>query len=162
VLCNGGVRCKDKMDYSGMETCAGANLVFDGQKSCMYACLGFGDCVSACPFDAMTLGEDNIPKVDPEKCTACGQCVIACPKKIIELHPLEKNYTVLCSSRDSGAVTKQNCTVGCIACGQCVSACPVGAITLTDNLARIDPETCVNCGQCFKACPVKTIGEFKG
>ncbi len=54
------------------------------QKSCNYGCLGFGNCVKACPFDAIHV-VDGVAVVDKEVCKACGKCVAACPKHLIEL-----------------------------------------------------------------------------
>ena len=83
-------------EYSGVEDCGMVRYVPDGgAKSCNYGCLGYGNCVSACPFDAIHI-VNGIAKVDKEKCKACGKCVAACPKQLIELIPYEAKAVVAC------------------------------------------------------------------
>ena len=55
-------------EYTGVEDCAAmAFIPGGGAKSCSYGCLGFGNCVKACPFDAIHV-VDGIAKVDKEVC----------------------------------------------------------------------------------------------
>ena len=113
------------------------------KRVCSYGCLGCGDCVAACQFDAIHMNpETGLPEVDEEKCTACGACAKACPKSIIEIRPQGKKSRriyVQCVNKDKGAVARKACTVACIGCGKCVKVCPFEAITLENNLAYIDP-----------------------
>jgi len=157
VLCNGGSRAKDKYSYKGIRNCKAASLVFDGHKACAFGCLGFADCVVVCPFDAIAMGSDGIPVVDAVKCTACGKCVGACPKRLIEITPADKHYYVKCSSKDPGAVVMKACSAGCIACRKCEKACPSMAVKIENNLAKIDYGKCQNIGKCFEVCPTKVI-----
>ncbi|MFH1834786.1 MAG: RnfABCDGE type electron transport complex subunit B [Methanobacteriota archaeon] len=161
VKCGGGVRAKDKYEYRGVPSCAEAIVLAGGQKACSYGCLGFGDCVKACRFEAMTMGDDGLPKIDPEKCTACGLCVKACPKDLIELAPKSKRFHVLCKSKDKGAAVKGYCEAGCIGCGICVRNCPKEACIMEENLARIDYTKCDNTGKCAEVCPTKCIKEIE-
>ena len=62
-----------------------------------------------------------------------------------------------CSSHDKGAFTRKVCKTGCIGCKKCEKTCESGAITVTDNLASIDPAKCTNCGNCVSACPTGAI-----
>ena len=118
-------------------------LLYGGETGCSYGCLGCGDCVAACQFDAIHMNpETGLPEVDEEKCTACGACAKACPKSIIEIRPQGKKSRriyVQCVNKDKGAVARKACTVACIGCGKCVKVCPFEAITLENNLAYIDP-----------------------
>jgi len=157
MLCNGGARAADKFIYRGLKTCKAASLVFGGQKACGFGCLGFGDCVIVCPFGAIKMGPENLPVVDPEKCTACGNCVKTCPKKLYVLKAASCSYYVKCSSTDPGGGTGKACSSGCIACLKCQKACPVGAVKVESNLSRIDADKCQNIGKCFEACPTKVI-----
>lgn len=157
VLCNGGKRAKDKYVYRGIKSCKAASLVFGGQKACAFGCLGYGDCADVCPFGAITISPDDLPVVDPRKCTACGNCVKTCPKKLFELTPIDKHYYVKCSSKDAGAIVTKVCSAGCIACRKCEKACPTAAIKVENNLSRIDYGKCEAIGKCFEVCPTKVI-----
>jgi electron transport complex protein RnfB len=143
--------------YEGVRDCRAAVLVGGGGKACLHSCIGFGTCKSVCPFNAIVMGKDGLPIIDPDKCTACNKCVVACPREILILEPVDHEVHVRCKSRDSGGRVKNVCQVGCIACGICEKACPVDAITQENNLASIDPGTCVECGICASLCPMNTI-----
>lgn len=137
VRCNGGKTAKDKYEYDGEKTCAAVTLLSSGNKGCRFGCLGFGDCVAACPFDAIHLNENNIPVVDPAKCTACGKCVKACPKNIIILEDINNKYYVKCLSQDKASVVKSICPVGCIACRICEKLSG-GVFMVENNLSSAD------------------------
>ncbi len=161
VFCQGGTSLSQrKFIYTGVQDCAAAVLAAGGDKSCEYGCLGYATCMRACPFDAITMSADNLPIINPEKCTACGKCVAACPKQVIELAQASKAVVISCHSRDKGVDTKKKCQVGCIACGICVRTCPVDAIKIDNNLARIDHTKCIVCGLCVKKCPTSAIRDY--
>jgi len=159
VLCNGGANAKDKFAYKGIQTCKAASLVFGGQKECSFGCLGFGDCVDVCPFDAIKMTKQGIPEVDLKRCTACGKCIKACPKNLYVLTPMATSFYVKCSSKDPGRIVTKVCKAGCIACLKCEKACPVGAIKVDSNLSKIYPDKCQNIGKCFEVCPTKVIAK---
>ena len=100
---------------------------------------------------------DGVAVVDKEACKACGKCVAACPKNLIELIPYEAKHMVACSSKDKGPVTIKACSAGCIACQLCKKNCPNDAIIIEDFHARIDYEKCTGCGICKEKCPKKVI-----
>ena len=156
--CHGGSkRVKDKFIYQGIRDCIAANPVMGGPKECEYGCIGFGTCALVCPFGAITMNDENLPVVNEDKCTACGKCVEACPKKLFSLVDVNKTYGVRCKSLDVGKNVMKACSVGCIACRKCEKACPVSAIKIVNNLSVIDYNLCDNRGECFKVCPTKTI-----
>ncbi len=157
VMCNGGTNCKDDFVYKGEQKCSYATNFFQGQKMCKYACLGFGDCVEVCPFDAIFINKNGVAEVDILKCTGCGLCVSECPKKIIKLVPCKFQVHIRCASKDKGVVVKQMCSTGCIGCGICVKSCPKNDIYLDNNLAIMKYEKCDNCQICVTKCPTKTI-----
>lgn len=157
VHCNGGHSARDEFEYHGPENCVSAAMIMGGQKTCSYGCLGFGDCVDVCPFDAIEMGENGIPVVNKISCTGCGKCIEVCPKDIIELWPVNREVVVACSSLDKGAKARKACTMACIGCRKCEKACPVEAITVDDFLAVIDPDKCINCGLCASECPTGAI-----
>lgn len=157
VNCNGNCEnVQDKMVYSGLSSCAAANMFYGGTKDCQYGCLGLGECVRACKFDALHI-IDGKAVVDPEKCTACGACIKACPKGIISLKPYAQRYWVYCSNKDKGAAANKVCRVSCIACGKCAKVCESDAVFVENNLAVIMPEKCIACGKCAENCPKKCI-----
>ena len=147
----------DKLDYFGIESCRMAMQVFGGPKACAYGCLGFGDCVRECPFGAIKVC-DGVARVDPALCQACKKCIAVCPKSLISLVPRDEGIpVVLCKSKEKGAVTRKQCTSGCIGCMKCAKNCEVGAISVINFCAEVDPEKCVACGKCADGCPVHCI-----
>lgn len=162
VRCNGSCEHRPRTTrYDGVSSCAVANATYGGETDCTFGCLGCGDCVDACQFDAIHMNpETGLPEVDENACTACGACVKACPRRIIELRPKGKNNRrvyVSCVNKDKGAQTRKACSVGCIGCGECVKVCPFEAITLENNLAYIDPAKCKLCRKCEAECPQGAI-----
>ena len=113
-------------------------------------------CVDACPFDAIHI-VDGIAVVDKEACKACGKCVDACPKHLIELIPYKQKTFVQCNSNEKGKALMDVCQVGCIGCRLCERNCEAGAITVNNFLAHIDADKCTNCGVCAEKCPRKII-----
>lgn len=114
VLCRGTVQAaKKKFAYEGIHDCIAATKLFGGDKQCAYGCLGYGTCVSACPFHAIVL-QDGVAVVKEQDCRSCGVCVNVCPKHLFELLPADTAIFVGCRAKDRGAQTRQNCTVGCI------------------------------------------------
>ncbi|NPV71909.1 MAG: RnfABCDGE type electron transport complex subunit B [Firmicutes bacterium] len=162
VTCGGDrVNCQNRSAYAGVPSCRAALLAGGGFKACEYGCLGLGDCVRACPFGAMRMSAAGLPEVDDEKCVACGKCVTGCPRGIMELVPESKTVFVRCRSKARGPVVRKACKVGCIACMACVKVCPTGAISVQDNLARIDYSKCDACGLCVAKCPAHAINDLR-
>ena len=162
VRCNGTCEHRPRLTkYDGVRSCVIANTTYGGETGCSFGCLGCGDCVDACNFDAIHINpETGIPEVDESKCTACGACSKACPRNIIEIRPKGKNNRrvyVSCVNKDKGAVARKACTSACIGCGKCVKVCPFEAITLENNLAYIDPTKCKSCRKCEMECPQGAI-----
>lgn len=157
VLCGGDCEnAKDKYEYYGVKDCNAVNKLAGGHKACSNGCLGLGSCVSVCQFGAISI-ENGIAVVDEDKCTACGMCTKVCPKNVIKIMPKDKNVFVRCNSNKSGKIVNTVCKVGCIACKICEKACPFEAITVSDNLAKIDYDKCKSCGICVEKCPKKAI-----
>jgi Na+-translocating ferredoxin:NAD+ oxidoreductase RNF subunit RnfB len=150
-----------RSEYLGLKTCYASHLM-GGDKLCTYGCLGLADCVRSCVFNAMYMGEDGLPVIIEENCTACGKCVDACPRNLLELHPLSRNILVYCRSEDRGPVARKACKNACIACGICSRACPE-AIVIENNLAvitdykKIPPEKIPE----IEKCPTLAIGRLK-
>ena len=162
VRCGGSCAKRPRTNrFDGAKSCAIAASLYAGETGCAYGCLGFGDCVKACQFGALSMDpETGLPVVDPDKCTACGACVKACPKGIIELRkrwPKNRAVYVSCVSKEKGAVVMKACKAGCIGCGKCEKVCAFGAITVENNLAYIDPRKCKLCRKCVNECPTGAI-----
>ncbi len=155
--CNGGSRVQEKYAYSGLRDCIAANALMQGPKACSFGCLGFGTCVSVCPFGALSMSKEGLPVVDARTCKACGKCVTACPKKLFTIEAVSQPVYVACVSRDIGKDTKAVCSVGCIGCKLCEKACKFDAIRVVTNAAVIDYHKCTSCKACVKVCPSHTI-----
>ena len=59
-----------------------------------------------------------IQKIDEERCSGCGICVLSCPMDVFRLDKKEKK-AVIAYAED------------CMLCGWCTIECPEDAITLT-------------------------------
>ena len=159
VRCGGTCdKAKRKSVYVGIHTCeAAAAAPGRGELFCTQGCIGYGDCVKACGFDAMHV-EDGIASVDRTKCVGCGLCAAACPQHLIDMIPgASSPYTVQCSNTERFPILKTQCDAGCRGCGVCAKSCPSDAIHMENNLARIDYEKCTGCGTCAQKCPAKCI-----
>lgn len=143
--------------YYGVEDCSMMSFVPNGgPKTCNFGCLGFGECLKACPFDAIHI-VNGVAVVDKEECKACGKCIKACPKNLIELVPYDAKHAVQCSSQDKGKQVMTACKVGCIGCKMCERVCPSEAVKVENNIAHIDQTKCTGCGACAQKCPKKII-----
>ena len=145
VSCNARLHCaggrrqaKQVAAYEGHETCRGASLVGGGGKGCPWGCLGLGDCQLACGFDAITMNTDGLPVVDVDRCTACGDCVDACPRLLFDIAPLSHYLVVQCRAHLSGDAARELCAVACDACGRCAQDAAPGLIEMKDNLPAVD------------------------
>lgn len=164
VRCNGNCTNRPRTsEYGGARSCAIEHSLYIGDTACAFGCLGCGDCVTACPFDAIHMNPETLlPEVEDDKCVACGACVKACPRNIIELRnkgPKDRRVFVSCVNKDKGGVARKACKVACIGCGKCVKECPFEAITLENNLAYIDYTKCRLCRKCVSVCPTGAIHE---
>lgn len=140
LLCAGGSDvARQRAVYRGHRSCAAAAAVSTGGKACAWGCVGLGDCAEACDFGAITMGPTGLPAVDPDRCTACGDCVVACPKDLFEVLPVTRRLLVQCRSALSGDAALAACAVACTACGKCVQDAKPGLVRIADGLAVVDP-----------------------
>ncbi|MFO8066498.1 MAG: Fe-S cluster domain-containing protein [Bacteroidales bacterium] len=165
VRCNGSLEnSPPKVKFEGVNTCQFAHSLFSGEGGCPFGCLGCGDCVEACNFDAMYMdSKTGLPVILDDKCVACEACVKACPRNIIEMRKKgkkDRRIFVSCINTEKGGVARKNCKVACIGCGKCVKECPFEAITLENNLAYIDYDKCKLCRKCAPVCPTNAIHEI--
>lgn len=162
VRCNGACSLRPQTsDYDGVRSCAIEAATFSGTTDCAYGCLGCGDCVETCPYDAIHIDSvSGLPVVDFNKCVGCGRCVAACPRSIITLAPANtagSRVWVACMNHDKGGIAAKECEVSCIGCGKCLKVCSVKAPKIKNFLAEIDPQVCTGCLECVDACPHCTI-----
>lgn len=165
VRCSGSPEHRQPINqYDGASSCVISANLYAGETGCQYGCLGLGDCVDSCDFDAIYMDEETgLPVVVDDNCTACGACVKACPNDIIELRKKNKKdrkIFVSCVNQDKGGIARKACKVACIGCGKCVKVCPFDAITMDNFLAYIDPNKCKLCRKCASECPTGAILEI--
>jgi len=151
---------KKKAIYTGVKTCLAAHNTFGGEISCEYGCLGYADCVRACPFGAIRMVR-GLPKIDKDKCTTCGKCVASCPRNLITLEKIDSRdfIYVACSNLNKGPETRKVCSVGCIACGLCQKLTG-GIFYVENNLARVrydKAKNIANTEEVISKCPTKCI-----
>lgn len=157
VICQGhdGV-AKERYVYDGYRNCAIAATLAGGPKMCSFACIGFGDCIQACAFNAITI-KNGLAQIDESLCVACGNCVSKCPRSAIMLTPTDARTLVLCRNSAVGRDARAQCMKACIACKRCLKECKYDAIEVTNGYARIDMHKCTRCGECAKVCPLGCI-----
>jgi len=165
VRCSGSFEYREKVNiYDGSPNCTVAHSLYGGDTGCQYGCLGFGECVDACDFEAMYMDEKTgLPVVIEDKCTACNACVKACPRDIMELRPKgrkNRRIYVSCINQDKGGAAKKACEVACTGCSKCESECKYDAITIENYLAYIDAEKCKLCRKCAPVCKSNSILEL--
>ncbi len=107
--CKGGYRAEDKFYYMGVNSCSALNTLHGGKRVCSIGCLGLGDCVKACTFDAIDIGPDGFPVVNEIKCVGCGACERACPKNIISVKTMAQRLLKFNQEDDALAPCQQTC-----------------------------------------------------
>lgn len=165
LLCNGTPEHRPRTSkYDGAPDCRISHNLYIGETDCSYGCLGKDDCVRVCTFNAIYMDPaTELPVIIDDKCVACGACVKACPRNLIELRKKAKKdrkIYVACSNCDKGGPARRACKVACIACNKCFNVCGFDAITIEKNLAYIDATKCTFCRKCVTECPTNAIIEL--
>jgi RnfABCDGE-type electron transport complex B subunit len=150
--------------YSGPKSCKAAQIT-GGAIDCAYGCLGFGDCVDACPLAAINIKDGRV-NIDPDKCSGCGKCLKVCPRGLFEIVPWTEKaglYNVACSNPEKALEVKKVCSKGCIGCGLCtkVENSPYqmqGSLSMIDYKSPADIQA-LEAGK--NKCPTKCIVKIK-
>jgi Na+-translocating ferredoxin:NAD+ oxidoreductase RNF subunit RnfB len=164
LLCAGGCDVAPRQaDYLGLQTCRAAAAVAGGGKACAWGCLSLADCRDACDFNAIYMNDSGLPVVIPEKCTACGDCVEACPKDLFTLMPLEQKLIVQCKNLLEGDDATSACAVACNTCGRCAADAAPGLIAMVNGLAVIDyDKNALATPDAIRRCPTGAIVWVEG
>ncbi len=165
VHCGSGLKERLQLtDYRGEKNCLAVSQVA-GVQGCAYGCLGYGDCVNACKYDAIHV-VDGLATVDYNKCIGCGACVRICPRGIIAVVPFHEAVIpkVACSNKDAGKDSRAVCKKSCIACKACTKLSEI--FTIDGSLSKADYNSyeASKYDDVLKAvekCPTKCI-EFAG
>jgi Na+-translocating ferredoxin:NAD+ oxidoreductase RNF subunit RnfB len=159
VLCGGGSDLAVRVaEYRGLQSCAAAATVAGGGKGCAWSCLGLADCERACSFHAIVMNDRDLPVVIPSLCTACGDCVEACPRGLFTLMPVEQKLIVQCRSLLEGAAAEALCAAACNGCGRCAVDAAPGLIRIQNGLAVIDySRNAVAEPSATRRCPTRAI-----
>lgn len=105
VLCNCNKTFKRLPELSAKkgQSCSIINSAYGSLNDCRFSCLGLGDCVKACPQEAIFI--KNGTAAINELCNGCGKCVSYCPKNLIKLVPVGTENLVLCSNNTQDLTT---------------------------------------------------------
>jgi Na+-translocating ferredoxin:NAD+ oxidoreductase RNF subunit RnfB len=144
--------------YTGIETCRAAKVA-GGTKLCPWGCLGFGDCVSVCKFDALVMSERGLPIVNYIKCTGCRLCINECPVGLFKsVEREQKGAIALCSNTNPvKQIVVKSCKIACFKCDLCVKNCPEHCISLDTQIPVVDYSKCNSCNACVEKCPAKVF-----
>jgi Na+-translocating ferredoxin:NAD+ oxidoreductase RNF subunit RnfB len=126
-----------------MVACNSRDRGAEKKRNCQFACIACGICVKVCPFDSPVM-ENNLSKINPDRCRVCGLCRMKCPTKAIaDFIPTRPKAVILDT---------------CIGCAICSKVCPVGAASGEQKkMHAIDRKICIGCGICTAKCPVQAI-----
>ncbi len=107
--CLGGNRAEDNYHYMGITSCRALAAFYGGRRVCSVGCLGLGDCINACGFDAIHMGENGYPEIDETKCVGCGACEKACPKEILTVRSMSERLLEFNQAQNALAPCQQTC-----------------------------------------------------
>ena len=107
--CSGGLRAADKFVYLGVNSCRAQATLSGGQRECSVGCIGMGDCIDACQFNALKMGPEGYPVVVAENCVGCGACETVCPKYVMKVKTMSERLMHFNCNDDRLAPCRQTC-----------------------------------------------------
>jgi len=95
----------------------------------------------------------KVLKIDYEKCTGCRLCELVCAVKHDHVsNPMRSRIRVIKWEAEGIYVP-----MACQQCADapCVNACPVKALSMNEDLGRVevDYDVCIGCRTCVSVCP---------
>ncbi|HMV40967.1 MAG TPA: 4Fe-4S dicluster domain-containing protein [Leptospiraceae bacterium] len=130
-------------------------------------CTGCGDCIQACPYNALfpvydSKKKKNFPHLDPNAnpCLMCFDfpCINSCNYKALK--PLKKDTKPKFGKAKVVADRCINHSKDELVCDVCKNVCPIeNVITYQKNFLPKFSKDCTGCGICVQSCPpvVKAI-----
>lgn len=126
-------------------------------------CIMCGLCSRKCMSGAITVDRSTKTwSIERMGCVQCGACVIACPKKCLNM---AVGYSAVSTEKTVDSYSQPipetkpgkivNDMEKCILCGLCARKCPQECITVDrtgEKTWSIDRDKCVQCGACIDAC----------
>jgi Na+-translocating ferredoxin:NAD+ oxidoreductase RNF subunit RnfB len=107
--CTGGLRAENKFVYEGVQSCRAEAVLFGGRRVCEVGCIGHGDCIAACMFNAIRMGAEGYPVIVEDKCVGCGACARACPKGLLKISTPSERLLHFNTASDCLAPCRQTC-----------------------------------------------------
>lgn len=155
----------------------GTHSPFDKYYIDQSTCIGCGDCLPECRYDAINLPELSRYWIEVEDCIECGKCVESCADKAIFVsvisYSVNEEHCVGCGDCIDECVNEGNCISyerdyyfvrgrcrpnSCHL--ECAAVCEYDAITIGDK-AIVNMDNCTMCGLCVAACPREAINPAK-
>lgn len=87
----------ERNELNLQHTCFMINSDNGTGTDCKFSCIGLGDCVKACPQQAIEI--KNHTAVITNLCNGCGKCLDVCPIHIIQLVPKDTEKLVVCANK---------------------------------------------------------------
>ncbi len=107
-------------------------------------CDGCGLCVEKCRFGALKM-EKSKPKLNPFLCEGCGTCEVICPKKAIELKPVQNGEIRIKQTKYGFPLVSGNLFPGETGSGKIVSEIKKEADKFEYNFQIIDSAPGTGC-----------------
>ncbi len=119
-------------------------------------CTQCGNCITACPEKIIVVGDGGFPNIDFRQ----GECTF-CKKCVINC---EQDLFVDCDTQvawqKKALVSEQCVALSGVYCRSCAESCEAQALTFKLGISavpQIENELCSGCGACVSPCPTQAI-----